>query len=64
MSEEKIIEAVKLLFAQANLKVEPTGALGLGAILEKPEIFAGKKTCVVASGGNVDTEVYRRILAR
>ncbi len=63
VSEENIIEAVRLLFNLANLKVEPTGALGLGAILEKPEIFAGKKTCVVASGGNVDTEVYRRILS-
>ncbi|MDQ3323165.1 MAG: pyridoxal-phosphate dependent enzyme [Acidobacteriota bacterium] len=63
VSEENIIEAVKLLFSAANLKVEPTGALGLGAILEKPETFTGKKVCVVASGGNVDTEVYRRILS-
>ncbi|HXG83118.1 MAG TPA: pyridoxal-phosphate dependent enzyme [Pyrinomonadaceae bacterium] len=62
VSEENIIEAVKLLFSQANLKVEPTGALGLGAILQSKEIFEGKSVCVVASGGNVDAEVYRRIL--
>lgn len=62
VSEEKIIEAVRILFSLANLKVEPTGALSLGAILEKPESFAGKKVCLVVSGGNVDTEVYRRIL--
>lgn len=62
VSEDKIFESVRLLFSLANLKVEPTGALSLGAILEKPEMFAGKKICVVASGGNVDAEVYRRIL--
>ncbi len=62
VSEEKIVEAVRLFFSNANLKVEPTGALGLAAILENPEKFAGKKVCAVVSGGNVDTEVYRRIL--
>ena len=34
VSEEKIIEAVKLYFNLANLKCEPTGALSLGAVLE------------------------------
>ncbi len=63
VSEEKIKEAVCLLFSLANLKVEPTGALSLGAILENREKFADKKVCLVVSGGNVDTEVYRKILA-
>jgi threonine dehydratase len=63
VSDEKICEAVRLLFSEANLKVEPTGALSLGAILENPNIFADKRVCLVVSGGNVDTEVYRNILA-
>ncbi len=62
VSEEKLIEAVRLYFTLANLKVEPTGALSLGALLEKPEIFAAKKICVVVSGGNVDAEVYSKLL--
>jgi threonine dehydratase len=62
VSEEKIIEAVRLYFSLANLKAEPTGALSLGAILENKVDFADKKICVVVSGGNVDTEVYRNIL--
>lgn len=53
-----IAEAVKLYFSLANLKCEPTGALSLGAILEQPERFRGKKVCLVVSGGNVDKEVY------
>ncbi len=63
VSDENICEAVRLLFSRANLKVEPTGALAFGAILENVEMFANKRVCVVASGGNVDTEVYRNILA-
>jgi threonine dehydratase len=63
VSEEKIVEAVRLYFSLANLKVEPTGALSLGAILENGEKFKDKKVCVVVSGGNVDTEIYRQIIA-
>ncbi len=61
--EERITEAVRLLFSLANLKVEPTGALGLAALLTEPEKFRDLSVCCVVSGGNVDTEVYRRILA-
>ena len=62
VSEEKIKEAVRLYFSLANLKVEPTGALSLGAVLENKDAMAGKKICLVVSGGNVDAEIYRQIL--
>jgi threonine dehydratase len=61
--EEKIIEGVRMHFSLANLKVEPTGALSLGAVLERPDLFAQKKICAVVSGGNVDAEVYGKIIA-
>ncbi|HUR99767.1 MAG TPA: pyridoxal-phosphate dependent enzyme [Pyrinomonadaceae bacterium] len=60
--DEKIRDAVRLYFGLANLKCEPTGALALGAILENPSRFEGRKVCVVVSGGNVDAEVYKTIL--
>ena len=60
--DERIAEALRLYFGLANLKCEPTGALSLGAVLERRDDFVGKKVCVVVSGGNVDTEVYQRIL--
>jgi threonine dehydratase len=63
VADETIKNAVRLLFELANLKVEPTGALTLGAILTAKERFKDKKVCAVVSGGNVDTEVFRRILA-
>ncbi len=63
VGDENIAEAVRIYFGLANLKSEPTGALTLGAILENKEKFAGKKVCAVVSGGNVDAEVYRKILS-
>lgn len=62
VSEGKIAEAARLYFELANLKTEPTGALGLGAVLEAPGKFQGKKTCVIVSGGNVDKGVYTSML--
>jgi threonine dehydratase len=62
VSEEKIAEAIRLYFSLANLKCEPTGALTLGGVLERPEAFKDKKVCLVVSGGNVDAEVYRNII--
>jgi threonine dehydratase len=61
--EIKIAEGLRALFRLANLKVEPTGALGIGAILTGPEIFAGRTVCCVASGGNVDPQAYARFLS-
>ncbi|MBL8125630.1 MAG: threonine/serine dehydratase [Pyrinomonadaceae bacterium] len=62
VSDENIAEAVKMYFDLANLKCEPTGALSLGAILEDRERFAGRKICLVVSGGNVDAAVYRELI--
>ncbi len=60
--EEKIEDAVRLLFKLANLKVEPTGALSVAALLTEPEKFRDQSLCCVVSGGNVDIEVYKRLI--
>lgn len=62
VSDEKIADAVRLYFALANLKCEPTGALTLGAVLSNPDNFEGKKICLVVSGGNVDAALYAGIV--
>jgi threonine dehydratase len=61
--EDTIKEAVRTLFYLANIKAEPTGALSLAAVMSQPERFRGASVCCVISGGNVDLEVYRTILA-
>ena len=61
--EDAIREGVRLLFSLANLKAEPTGALGIGAALTSPETFRGRRVCCVVTGGNVDPAVYSAIVA-
>ena len=61
--EPQIAEGVRKLFSAANLKAEPTGALGIGALLTDPQRFLEKEVLVVVTGGNVDPGVYSRILA-
>lgn len=56
------LEALRAYFA-LNLKVEPTGALALGAVLAHPERFAGKRVCCIVSGGNVDPQVYAQAIS-
>ena len=61
--EEEIRAAVRLLFSAANLKAEPTGALALGALLAQPDRFRSRSVAIVVSGGNVDPDLYRELLA-
>ena len=63
VTESAITEAVRLLFGLANLKVEPTGALSIAAVMTSPELFRGHSVCCVVSGGNVDPSLYARLLA-
>ncbi|MGH9706909.1 MAG: pyridoxal-phosphate dependent enzyme, partial [Candidatus Acidiferrales bacterium] len=62
--EDKIVEGVRLLFLRANLKVEPTAALGIAAILTQPERFQGQTVCCVISGGNVDPASYAKLIVQ
>jgi threonine dehydratase len=56
-----ILAALRVYFS-LNLKVEPTGALALGAVLAHPIRFAGQRVCCIVSGGNVDPLVYAQAL--
>jgi threonine dehydratase len=62
VSEANIGKALRLLFRFANLKVEPTGALSLGAVLQQRDRFGKGSVCCVVSGGNVDPVVYAELL--
>lgn len=62
VSEDKIASGLQTLYSKANLKVEPTGALTTGAVLTQPELFRGKRVCLIVSGGNVDVDTYVRVL--
>lgn len=63
VAEEDIAEAVRLLFSEANLKAEPTGALSVAALLSDPQRFHDGQVVAVVSGGNVDPELYARLIS-
>lgn len=62
VSDEQIEDGVRSLFKLANLKSEPTGAVAVAACLGNKQLFKGKRVVCIVSGGNVDTDVYTRIL--
>ena len=62
VSDTLILRGLQHAFRYVNLKVEPTGALAIGALFAQPERFAGKRVCCVVSGGNVDPVVYAQAL--
>ncbi|MGH2497552.1 MAG: threonine ammonia-lyase [Ktedonobacteraceae bacterium] len=60
--DDTTLEALRQYFRYVNLKVEPTGALSLGALMTAPERFQGKRVCCIVSGGNVDPAIYANAL--
>jgi len=59
--ESAIVCATKALFASARLVVEPSGALGLAALL-CGAVPARGRIGILLSGGNIDLEVMQEIL--
>ncbi len=54
VSENAIIEAMRFLWTRMKLVVEPSGAVALAALLERPELAREGRVGVMVSGGNVD----------
>ena len=62
---EDDIETAIHLFAEIEKQVvEGAGAAGLGAVLATPEKFAGRRTALIVSGGNIDTRLLSSVLMR
>ncbi len=61
--EEEIADALRLIHAATGEAVEGAGAAGLAGLIKLRDELAGKRVAVVLSGGNIDEETLRRILA-
>ena len=62
VSERDVREAMIFLMTRMKLVVEPTGAVGVAAVLKRRIDLNGRTAVVVLSGGNVDPVAYGRIL--
>ena len=63
VTEEEALRAVALAFERLRIVVEPGGAVALAAALFHPEAFEGDDVVAVATGGNVDADVFAKALA-
>ena len=63
VGDDEIEAAMRHYFTDTHNVIEGAGAAPLAALLKERERMAGKAVGLVASGGNIDIEVYRRVLA-
>lgn len=54
VTEDEIIEAMRMIWERLKIVCEPSSAVALAAIFSKKYQFKGKKIGVIVSGGNVD----------
>jgi threonine dehydratase len=59
VQEASIIAGMQMLLDHAGLAVEPSAALGIAAVLEDRDRFAGRHVVTIVCGGNVDPAAYR-----
>jgi threonine dehydratase len=62
-TDEEVGRAVAYAFHELKLVVEPGGAIGLAALLAGRPDIKGKVVVAVLSGGNVDAEMFQRLIA-
>jgi threonine dehydratase len=60
VQEASIIAGMRMLLDHAGLVVEPSAALGIAAILEDRDRFAGRHVVTIVCGSNVDLDSYHR----
>ena len=62
VSDAEVGQAVAFAYHELKLVVEPGGAVGLAALLAGHLDARGKNVVIVLSGGNVDADLYARLV--
>ncbi|MFH0299925.1 threonine/serine dehydratase [Bradyrhizobium sp. 31Argb] len=62
-SDEEVAAAVAFAYRELKLVVEPGGAVGLAALLAGRIDAKGKNVVIVLSGGNVDADLFAKLVA-
>jgi threonine dehydratase len=64
VSDTEVALAMRVLFADTHNVAEGAGAAALAAATQQRERWQGKSVGVVISGGNVDSNVFARVLSQ
>jgi threonine dehydratase len=62
VTDDDVAEAMRHIFTDTHNVVEGAGAAGLAAALKEKENLRGKRVALVATGANVDRDVFARVL--
>jgi threonine dehydratase len=63
VGENAIAEAMRALFTDTHHVAEGAGAAALAALTQERAAMRGRKVGLILSGGNIDRDLYARILA-
>jgi threonine dehydratase len=63
VSDDALVEAMRLFAQYMKLMVEPTGCLAAAAALGRGVRAEGKRVGIILSGGNVDLTTFARLTA-
>ena len=63
ISDDELADAMRAYYADTHNVAEGAGAAALAAAMQQREALQGKKVGVILSGGNVDADLYARVLA-
>ncbi|HUN63003.1 MAG TPA: threonine dehydratase [Candidatus Sulfotelmatobacter sp.] len=62
VTDDEVGDAMRHIFTDTHNVVEGAGAAGLAAALKEKDQWQGKRVALVATGANVDSEVFARVL--
>jgi threonine dehydratase len=63
VADEQIVQAMAFLFDRMKIVVEPSGAVGVAAILSGRIEVAGRRVGVIVSGGNAGAERFAELIS-
>lgn len=64
VTDDEVEEAMRVIYSDTHNVAEGAGAAAVAALLKNRESWSGKRVGVVLSGGNVDREVFARVIAK
>ena len=62
VSEDEIEGAMRAYYTDTHNVAEGAGAAPLAALMRERDAMRGRKVALILSGGNIDREVYLRVL--
>jgi threonine dehydratase len=56
VTDDEIVRAMRHVWEKMKIIIEPSSAVPVAAVLKAGDVFRGKRTGIILSGGNVDLE--------